>query len=505
MRPKSLLVLTAIVAVLGGFILFFERDLPSTEERAKQEKKVIGLDQDQVTAVVIEPKDGTAVRLEKEAAAAPADADDKKKDEPDDAFAPAPAAEWRLVAPLTARADRTRAEDLVRSLVDLEKGRTLEGVDRAAAGLDAPRFRIRLATAEEELHLAVGGEVPASKDVFLAVGDAGPIYQVSGSFVESLGRAAGDWRDRKVFPGTRADVERLKLGAGAQETLLARRGEDFWVESPLTDRADTTKTNELLSRVTDLEVSTFVDVAPADPSTLGLDPPAATVEVVRKDKPEAFLVELGAVVADEAGARYARAGGQLFTTKSELLASVETPIAGWRSKKWTAQQVFRIEKATFADSQGELVLRRDDAEWYRGADDESEEKIDYASASDLLYALTDVEATEVVDPGAPSVSWTALAQPELTVALDLQEEAKETLKLFVALDGRAAATSEGRQATLVLAPEAVAKVRDALAKVRAAPAQKDETSEETAEEDEPAADAAPDDAADDAGGEPDGD
>jgi len=50
-RPRTLLVLLIVVVALGAFIRFYERDLPSSEERAKQAKKVLDFKKDQVTRV----------------------------------------------------------------------------------------------------------------------------------------------------------------------------------------------------------------------------------------------------------------------------------------------------------------------------------------------------------------------------------------------------------------------------------------------------------------------
>ena len=66
MKPKTLLVLTVLVAILAAFIFFFEKDLPSTDERAEMEKKVLApLEGDDVEAVEIS-WEGQSVRLEKE-------------------------------------------------------------------------------------------------------------------------------------------------------------------------------------------------------------------------------------------------------------------------------------------------------------------------------------------------------------------------------------------------------------------------------------------------------
>src|SRR6476661_3770117 len=112
MRPRTLLILLAIVLVLGAFIWFYERKLPSSEERAELGKRVFSLEKDDVTAVTIEAEKG-AVRLERVAGA--------KKEKPRfDKGAPPPVSgEWRMVRPLAVRADAFAIDRLLGSLTAL--------------------------------------------------------------------------------------------------------------------------------------------------------------------------------------------------------------------------------------------------------------------------------------------------------------------------------------------------------------------------------------------------
>lgn len=98
MRPKTLLILALVVLVLGAFIWFYERDLPGSEERAEQAKKVLGgLESRDVEAVEIAWED-RRVRLERPTPeeAENGDGKDAGEDGAEDAF---PEERWRLVEP----------------------------------------------------------------------------------------------------------------------------------------------------------------------------------------------------------------------------------------------------------------------------------------------------------------------------------------------------------------------------------------------------------------------
>src|SRR4029079_9089439 len=109
MKPRTLLILLVLVLGLGAFIWLYERKLPSSEERETLGKKVFALEKGDVTAVSIEASKG-AVRLERGPASKPVEQD--KKGEP----AEPPAADWRLIRPLAARADAFAVDRLLEAV-----------------------------------------------------------------------------------------------------------------------------------------------------------------------------------------------------------------------------------------------------------------------------------------------------------------------------------------------------------------------------------------------------
>src|SRR5687768_15270524 len=154
MRGRSLAVMAALVLALGAFIWLYERDLPTTAERETHGKRVFGdLEADDVREVTLE-QGGRTVRLVREAPAKDANGDEGEDggeggDGADDLLGgepPAATAEWRLASPITARADRFAVDGLLSTLLGVEKGRTLEGIDRAKYGLAPPAGRVTLVT-----------------------------------------------------------------------------------------------------------------------------------------------------------------------------------------------------------------------------------------------------------------------------------------------------------------------------------------------------------------------
>jgi hypothetical protein len=497
MRPRTLFALLVLVGGLGAYLWFVERDLPSSEERAERGKKVLGgLEADDVRAVVLEWGDHR-VRLERQAPAkagaggepaAGGGGEESDASEADDdpaalaLDAGSEEAEWRLTEPAgiaPARADRAAVDRLLDAVLGLAKTRTVEGVDPAAAGLDPPRAKVVLSTGGEggdaavETVLSIGAAVPASSSTLVGVAGRPEAYVVDGGIYDDVARPPGDWRDRRLFTAGRDEVERVTLrgGPAGEPVVLVRRGEEFWLDRPLVDRADRDQVDRLLSDLAALAVRSFVDGPGRPPADLGLEPPAAVVEASLRGgaggdggagAAEApFRLELGAPVAEGATARYGRAGGQLFEVQTPLFEAAERPAADWQSPALSGLRLYQIDRAVVERGGAQLVLARDGSEWKRG-----EATISYTPVSELLTALTEARAERFLRRDEARREGAALDAPALAVTLEPAAGAPaETLALYPpapSLDGRVPATAGGRDFVLLLPPDAGDQILDKL-------------------------------------------
>lgn len=507
MKPRTVLILAGLVAVLGAVIWFVERDLPSSEERAELAKKLLPFETDEITGVSAQWA-GRAVRLERRSgdeAADSAAADEAAEDEGGDAST------WWVAEPLEARADPAQVDRLLRALTELDKKRTIDDADPAAVGLDAPRGRITVETEEGAWTLRIGAPVPTSEDLLVALerlgttdgepssadGDTVEAHVTAASFTEQIDREPGAWRDRDLFPQARNAVERLTLraasaeeGEAAEPVVLARREEGgFWIEEPVSDRADPDRVDDLLSELTGLKVERFVDDPAAEagseagtaegaPRALGLEPPRAVLEAELTGG-ETFRLELGAPAADAGPedasgpaadgtetlyALYAKPGGQVVTVATSLLPALTRSADSWRSPEWTALRTSRVEslEVTRAPEGEGFTLERDGAEWLRDG-----EGIPYTVASDLLSAVTGARG-EAAPEGDPDE---AGAEPLLVLRLTPSAAAGEpvTLTLIPAAGGSHAwARSSERETVVRLSEETVTGVLEAVTAVQQA-------------------------------------
>ncbi|HEX2253689.1 MAG TPA: DUF4340 domain-containing protein [Thermoanaerobaculia bacterium] len=482
MRPRALVVLLVLVLALGAFIWFYERELPGSEEREEMAGRALpGLLSDQVRALTLERPGEEAVLLVRAEPAVETSSGDDGELETAGSAAPAAAAGaadaeplWRYAAPKRfagARADGQVVEDLLSALAALERTRSLDEHDPASVGLAPPRLLLTLELAGGERQvLAVGGEVPASNDMVVARGgseggDGGGFeeaFLVDRSLWTDLDREPGDWRSRQVFPGRRAEIERVSLlGNGAEVVLVRRDTGAFWVGQPVDDLADRRAVDSLLDALVGLRVSRFLE-AGQDLGALDLAPPRGVV-TVEAGGGEPFRLEVGAP-APEGGGHVLRAGTSLLVAETPLVRSLLQSPQQWQSRSLTERQIFEIEEIEVrgAAAPGEpLRIERAGTDWRRGG-----ETIRYTPVADLLFALIEARAERLEVAAA-----LGLRKPERVIRLTARPQGAasavvEEIALHPPRDGVVPATVEGRAWALLLPADAVEEIERHLARVR---------------------------------------
>jgi len=451
-KPKSLLIMLGLVLGLGAFIWFVDRDVPSTEERQAQGKKLLGgLKAEDVTAISV-LRDGKTVRFERDA---------KPKEPAPSGAAPAGVGErpWRMVAPLQARADKFAVDRLLDTFASLSRESTLDVADRKGLGFDTPRAKVTLTAHGKDTVIEIGDVIPASSTMAVAL-DGGAPAAVPSYVFSDLTKEVGEWRSKELFPALRDDIERVALqpaGAAAPTVVLVKKGDEYRLESPVADRADRDTVNTLLGDLTALQAAKFVD----GPPPAGADAWRETVEVTLKGQTAPWRLEIGGPIDTTAAASAAsgaapaesrpatrtlvRAGGVLAETESRIGATVQKPATDWRSPRWASFEVFRVEAFDIDDATGHLALKRQDADWLRGS-----ERIAFTPVSDLLYAVTGARGDTLQSRAQASAEGASFAKPVVTLKLIAADKSAETLTLFPALaDGSAPAVASGRDDVVV--------------------------------------------------------
>lgn len=450
MKPRSLIVLALVVAGLAAFIAFYERELPSSDERRERQDLVLDVDTAEVDAVILRRPGEKIVELRK------GGADDESVEEPGGTPADAPdtpgaaSSAWRLVRPFSFRAADAEVDRLVSALADLRHERVLESFDPQELGLAEPRARVTLKGGDRTVTLRVGAAIPAYSSIAVQLEGRSEAYVVGEALWDQLAKEPGEWRSRQVVPASRTAIQRLAWRIDDARFALARRDGELRVVAPYEDLADETRVEELLTALTSLRVDRFL--AADAPAVEGAERTLRLRLEGRRDPFELTIAETG-----EDGALRLRYEGQVATAaESDLLDRLSGPPAAWRSRRWSSLDTWEVERATARDADGAVTLARANGTWTRDG-----EEIPLNAVTDLLDALLQIEA-ETIRPRPES--WTPPADPALEIELQTENGTPETLTLYP----DAVATTSTRRVLLDLPPDTVDRLRQRLTDVRTA-------------------------------------
>src|SRR5262249_19349670 len=200
-RMGTPLALAAVAVVLGGYIWFYESKSQTSEDAARDARKLSkGFERDKVTSIEIARLGGRTVVLEKKGQGQVC----------------------RLVRAVACAADRALVDERLSGLEFLEQQRGLEGKGvRAQYGLERPRVRVRTRGGGRELDFSVGTQSdPTGKSVYVAAGNEPRVFVVDKRFAEQVDKGADDLRDKRALALDRAQVATLRVG----DVTLKREG-----------------------------------------------------------------------------------------------------------------------------------------------------------------------------------------------------------------------------------------------------------------------------------------
>jgi uncharacterized protein DUF4340 len=236
--------------------------------------------------------------------------------------------EWKLTAPLQVRADFGAVEGLVGRLQSAQMKSI--AADEAPAdlkkfGLDKPEVTVNVNAGSARATLLVGGK---ADDGTIYVRDASRpmIMTVESSLVDDLKKGADEYRRKDIFEFRAYNTTRVELTHSGQTIVFEKtKGEgenaqDKWRRvSPTAADADKEKVESMLSRLSNMRATSFVDAS----AKTGLDKPELTVYVKFEDgkkEERASLTRSG----DDAFASRPSEPGAAKVDKNDLTEALKT-------------------------------------------------------------------------------------------------------------------------------------------------------------------------------------
>src|SRR3954463_3032287 len=193
--------------------------------------------------------------------------------------------EWKLSKPVQTSADFGSVEGLIGRLQTVQMksiaADNATPADLKKYGLDKPEATVNLSLGSARATLLFGGKA-ADNTVYARDASKPSVVTVESALLDDMKKGADDYRRKDVFQFRPFNATRIEITRNGQTIALDRvkgQGEnapDKWKRvTPAGGDLDKEKSDNLLGKLSNIRVSSFVDSA----ANTGLDKPAITVVV----------------------------------------------------------------------------------------------------------------------------------------------------------------------------------------------------------------------------------
>ena len=377
MSAKKLLALTAVVALLFGFIFLFERRMPTTEDRTRKGDLYWDIPEGQVERIEL-TRSGETLEFQR-----------------------AGEAGWKMIKPEKYPADPFAVGSVLSELAEFKRAGGEDANDARPAdyGLEKPAAKATIVWSEpadpksrKTRTIEFGAAIPGTDVVAARVEGTQKVLFVPAAVLASLRKSADDFESREVFGGAPADMTRLEILRGRGRLVFARRQGAWWLVEPMSDPADAAEVDRLTASLLGLRARDFIHGS-QDLAAIGLNPALFRVSITGA-RGAVTAVDFGAMRSD-GNTIYARRDGQVLTVERDVLDELSKEAEAFRGRAllgFNRSDAMGIEAAFGKTS---FALEQKDGGWNSGG-----RPVLAAAADDALGALLELKSKDFVDEAA---------------------------------------------------------------------------------------------------------
>ena len=382
MKKRTVKLVSAVV-VLGVLCAAYEGVnfyVTSQEEKEKEESDT------SVDLVSLEADDVTAVSFT-------ADENNVEFDKKDDT--------WTEKADAAFPVNQDTVDSAVKGVASLTADQEISDVeDLSEYDLDTPQNTITLTTADGDTILEVGMESSNDQYYVKKADDDKNVYLVSSTSIEPFMGTLYDFAESETFPSvTSATVTDVKVDKEDGYELTQDADNLFWnvSDGKTTEKADTTKAEDVTSAIGSLAYDKFVDYNCTDDSKYGFDAPYAVV-TVKYTEEETVEKTLTIYVGDETdGDRYVKVDNskEVYTITNDSLTTIlDSTMSDFYSLTVSYVSVNDLDSLEIQAADGEHTVNVV-TETAKAEDKDTTEDTDTDSADASATDVSDESSTDV--------------------------------------------------------------------------------------------------------------
>lgn len=350
---------------------------------------------------------------------------------------------WRLVAPITAKADSEAVEKFLEYVTDsrndadyvMDPDPTPERLKEF--GLAEPKVSLTLKVGKDlkPYTLMFGDRAPSMGVAFARLKGGKPVYRVLANARAEADKDAFYFRDKKVLRLNPVMVDQLAITRADLAIRARMSGEGRWtLEKPVRDRADHEKVFEFLGLFANAQVKAFADETKGRLRDFALDKPSAELRFWQSgDAEPAVTLTVGARSPELRGYYCAMTDRDgVFVLDEEVIHAIPRDAKELRGKElffFDQDALARIEAR--ADGASVALVRGADKEWRRGGDKGA--VVDFIAIKEFLDALASTRIRDFVTDNPGGLQQYGLDAPVMQVMLYPQGSA---VPLFVSVGAR---------------------------------------------------------------------
>ncbi|MFZ0435008.1 MAG: DUF4340 domain-containing protein [Chthoniobacterales bacterium] len=383
---------------------------------------------------------------------------------------------WKLVSPLSDRADQGAAQALldkasaVASLDRLKPADLKGNLSLEALNLKQPRRSVTIRAGKTHT-LLFGADGAAAGQIYARVDSDPSVYLVPAETASHAFRPAAEFRDTRLTPLSADHLEEITLSknaSGGSQQLQLKKGMNGWmIESPVSARGENAAVEAWVGSLLGARIVRWMPEG-TDPAACGLEPPVATLSA-HEEGGVPIVISIGSEAGDTPGSRYARCNGRpgicIVSGISPALAATPASLRSKNPRTVPLDAIDRIEIGTGGQDGGRprllLARKKGGDDWQvveGGAGDLSGTKIE-----EWHRRLSSLKASGF-EPATPDrLAARGMNAPQLTIRLiahlseNTAEESAGDMVLGEYAFGTASdgmvAMREGDSSDLMLLPE----------------------------------------------------